>query len=152
MSSTLRLLVSRHNLWNSILPNCIPVPAIIYIDKWGRRPMLLFGTIFMGFWLYLVGGLQGRFGHWGEIDGSGQCLYMLLANWIQKISLAVWIISDNDAATKAIIVCSYLFVCRYINHQPSMLQFHWVLPQFRYYHGSCILDVPCRTGNSSSMH
>jgi hypothetical protein len=46
------------------------VPAIIYIDKWGRRPMLLAGTMFMGFWLFLVGGLQGRFGHWGEIGGS----------------------------------------------------------------------------------
>ena len=46
------------------------VPAIIYIDRWGRRPMLLAGTLAMGFWLYLVGGLQGRFGDWGELDGK----------------------------------------------------------------------------------
>lgn len=43
----------------------VTVPAIIYIDKWGRRPMLIIGTLLMGFWLMLVGGLQGRFGDWG---------------------------------------------------------------------------------------
>ena len=73
------------------------VPAIIYIDKWGRRPMLLIGTLLMGFWMYLVGGLQGRFGHWGTTEGS---------------SSPVWVIDNNQAATKAVIVCSYLFVCR----------------------------------------
>ena len=46
------------------------IPAIIYIDRWGRRPMLLIGTFLMGFWLMLVGGLQGGFGHWGTVDGS----------------------------------------------------------------------------------
>ena len=46
------------------------IPAIIYIDKWGRRPMLLIGTFLMGFWLMLVGGLQGGFGQWGEVDGA----------------------------------------------------------------------------------
>jgi hypothetical protein len=69
------------------------VPAIIYIDRWGRRPMLLIGTLLMGFWLSLVGGLQGHFGDWGIVDGS-----------------RVWVINGHQAATKAIIVCSYLFV------------------------------------------
>jgi len=69
------------------------VPAIMYIDKWGRRPMLVIGTLLMGFWLSLVGGLQGHFGHWGEVDGS-----------------RVWVITGHPAVTKAIIVCSYLFV------------------------------------------
>ena len=32
--------------------------------------MLLAGTFFMGFWLMLVGGLQGGFGQWGEVSGS----------------------------------------------------------------------------------
>lgn len=48
------------------------VPAIIYIDRWGRRPMLLAGTMLMGFWLMLVGGLQGRFGRWGAVEGSSR--------------------------------------------------------------------------------
>jgi len=55
--------------------------------------MLVIGTLLMGFWLSLVGGLQGRFGEWGVVDGS-----------------RVWVITGHEAATKAIIVCSYLFV------------------------------------------
>ena len=80
-----------------VLNVAMTVPAIIYIDKWGRRPMLLAGTLLMGFWMFLVGGLQGRYGHWDVAEGSGK---------------RQWMISDNDAATKAVIVCSYLFVCR----------------------------------------
>ncbi|KAM6494694.1 General substrate transporter [Amanita muscaria] len=79
-----------------VLNVAFTVPAIIYIDKWGRRPMLLAGTLLMGFFLYLVGGLQGRFGQWGTVGGS-----------------SVWVINDNPAATKAIIVCSYFFVCSF---------------------------------------
>ncbi|KAF5372329.1 hypothetical protein D9615_009264 [Tricholomella constricta] len=84
------------------------VPAIIYIDKWGRRPMLIAGTLAMGFWLSLVGGLQGRFGAWGEIDGT-----------------PIWLVSDNEAATKAIIVCSYFFVCSFAI---SMGPVSWTYP------------------------
>ncbi|KAH9950699.1 general substrate transporter [Amylocystis lapponica] len=79
-----------------VLNVVLTIPAIVYIDKWGRRPMLLIGTLLMGFWLMLVGGLQGRYGDWGDVDGS-----------------RVWVITGNQAATKAIIVCSYLFVCSF---------------------------------------
>ena len=77
------------------LTNHSLVPAIIYIDKWGRRPMLLVGTLLMGFWMFLVGGVQGRFGEWSDASGS-----------------RVWVITGNETATRAVIVCSYLFVCR----------------------------------------
>ncbi|PFH49846.1 hypothetical protein AMATHDRAFT_75960 [Amanita thiersii Skay4041] len=79
-----------------VLNVAFTVPAILFIDKWGRRPMLLAGTLLMGFWLYVVGGLQSRFGDWGDVDGS-----------------RVWVILNNEAATKAIIVCSYFFVCSF---------------------------------------
>jgi len=52
----------------------------------------------MGFWMFLVGGIQGRFGHWGDPDPTGR---------------QVWVIDGNMAATKAVIVCSYLFVCSF---------------------------------------
>ena len=57
--------------------------------------MLLVGTLLMGFWMFLVGGIQARFGEWSNASGSN-----------------VWIIANNQAATKAVIVCSYFFVCR----------------------------------------
>ncbi|KAG6379731.1 general substrate transporter [Boletus reticuloceps] len=72
------------------------VPAIIYIDRWGRRPLLIIGSTFMGFFLCLVGGLQGGYGEWGTVNGS-----------------AVWVITNHPAVTKAIIVCSYLCVCSF---------------------------------------
>jgi len=79
-----------------VLNVAFTVPAIIYIDKWGRRPMLLVGTLLMGFWMFLVGGIQARFGEWSDASGSN-----------------VWVIANNQAATKAVIVCSYFFVCSF---------------------------------------
>jgi len=79
-----------------VLNVVMTVPAIMYIDKWGRRPLLLIGTLFMGFWLFLVGGLQGSMGHWELIGGS-----------------RVWVITGHQAGTKGIIVCSYFFVCSF---------------------------------------
>ncbi|KAF4563676.1 hypothetical protein EYR36_002914 [Pleurotus pulmonarius] len=76
--------------------NPLQVSAIYYIDRWGRRPMLLIGTCLMGSCLLLVGGLYARFGHWGVVDGS-----------------PVWIVESNSAATKAIIMCYYLFICSF---------------------------------------
>ncbi|QRW20714.1 Sugar (and other) transporter [Rhizoctonia solani] len=68
------------------------IPAIIFIDKWGRRPMLLIGLAFMSFWLFLVGGLQGGYGNWGTSTTGDR----------------VWVIEGHDSVTKGIIVCSYL--------------------------------------------
>ncbi|THV04250.1 hypothetical protein K435DRAFT_851074 [Dendrothele bispora CBS 962.96] len=49
--------------------------------------MLVLGTLFMGFFLYIIGGLQARFGHWGIFDNSN-----------------VWLIEGHDSATKGIII------------------------------------------------
>ncbi|KZW04136.1 general substrate transporter [Exidia glandulosa HHB12029] len=83
---------------NYVLNVALTIPAIIYIDRWGRRPMLLIGLACMATFLYLVGGLQGGFGNWGTVEGE---------------SKPVWVISDNDSVTKAVIVMSYLFVCSF---------------------------------------
>ncbi|KAF8310974.1 glucose transporter [Clavulina sp. PMI_390] len=72
------------------------VPAIIYIDKWGRRPMMILGFGGMSFWLWLVGGLQGGFGHWGSVDGS-----------------TTWVVVNHTSVSHAIEACSYLFVCTF---------------------------------------
>ncbi|KAF8555782.1 general substrate transporter [Imleria badia] len=72
------------------------IPAIIYIDRWGRRPLLIIGSTLMGFFLCLVGGLQGAYGEWGSVNNS-----------------RVWVITNNQPVTKAIILCSYLCVCSF---------------------------------------
>lgn len=82
---------------NYVLNVVLTIPAIIFIDRWGRRPLLLGGFGFMGFFLMLVGGLQGKFGSWIDLDGS-----------------QVWSIpSDKGSVTKGVIVCSYLAVCSF---------------------------------------
>ncbi|KAL1751284.1 general substrate transporter [Schizophyllum commune] len=72
------------------------IPAIIYIDRWGRRPMLVAGTFFMSLFLFLVGGLQGGYGGWADLDGE-----------------RTWIIQGNDSVRNAVIVMSYFFVCSF---------------------------------------
>jgi len=79
-----------------VLNVAFTVPAILYIDKWGRRPMLLIGTFLMALFLFIVGALQGHFGRWGIVDDA-----------------RVWRIDGHGAITRAVIVCSYLFVCTF---------------------------------------
>jgi MFS family permease len=102
------------------------IPAILYIDRWGRRPMLLFGTVIMAFFLFLVGALQGHYGKWGTVDDS-----------------RVWLITGHGAVTRGVIVCSYLFVCTFV-HPPCRIYYSMLTtPQICYYHGPRFLDVPC---------
>ncbi|KDR84667.1 hypothetical protein GALMADRAFT_111906 [Galerina marginata CBS 339.88] len=93
-----------------VLNVVLTVPPLIFMDKWGRRPMLLIGTLFMGFWMFLVGGIQGRFGHWAVPDRGGP---------------AAWVITGHSAATKAVIVCSYFFVATY---SLTMGPVNWTYP------------------------
>ncbi|KAG5339837.1 hypothetical protein C0989_003346 [Termitomyces sp. Mn162] len=90
--------------FTDVIQSWFLVPAIFYIDKWGRRPMLVIGTLLMGFWLCLVGGLQARFGHWGPVDGDSTSLpYGVDIKSLMIIFKAIWLVTGHDAATKAII-------------------------------------------------
>ncbi|KAF8482460.1 general substrate transporter [Russula ochroleuca] len=91
-----------------VLNVAFTVPAILYIDKWGRRPMLLVGTILMAFFLFVVGILQGLFGRWIVLDGA-----------------RVWVIHGHSSITKGVVVCSYLFVCSFAI---SMGPVSWTYP------------------------
>jgi len=79
-----------------VLNVAFTVPAIIWMDRWGRRPTLLIGLVLMAFFLFLVGGLQGGFGSLGIVDGS-----------------TVWVVAGHPNVTIGIIVASYLFVCSF---------------------------------------
>ncbi|KAG0055139.1 hypothetical protein BGZ83_009551 [Gryganskiella cystojenkinii] len=81
-----------------VLNVVMTIPAILYIDKWGRRPVLLIGSTFMALWMFLIGGLMGKYGEPDLLDGN---------------STTTWAIKSNDSASHAVIACSYLFVCSF---------------------------------------
>ncbi|KAF9315275.1 hypothetical protein BG003_003187 [Podila horticola] len=81
-----------------VLNVLMTIPAILYIDRWGRRPILLVGSTLMALWLFLIGGLMGRFGSATSFDGN---------------KTTTWAIQNNDPASHAVIACSYLFVCSF---------------------------------------
>jgi sugar porter (SP) family MFS transporter len=72
----------------------LTLPAILYVDKWGRRPTLLLGAFGMGVFLFVSGGLQARYGQRTTAPDSNLS----------------WQIMDNHPVSKAIVACSYLFV------------------------------------------
>ncbi|KAI1777020.1 high-affinity glucose transporter [Hypoxylon cercidicola] len=73
----------------------LTLPAIMYLDKIGRRPVLIFGSFFMMLLLSISGILQAMYGQ--PNDGRGS-------------SNITWIVADNKPASSAIVACSYLFV------------------------------------------
>ncbi|KAF8947867.1 hypothetical protein BGZ47_007535 [Haplosporangium gracile] len=81
-----------------VLNVVMTIPAILFIDRWGRRPVLLIGSTFMALWLFLIGGLMGRFG--GPTTSADN-------------KTTTWAIQNNDPASHAVIACSYLFVCSF---------------------------------------
>ncbi|TKY89543.1 hypothetical protein EX895_001328 [Sporisorium graminicola] len=72
------------------------VPALLYVDRWGRRPTLLVGTTLMTVWLFAVAGLMGQYGHYFPDSGN---------------SVVRWKV--EGPASKAVIACSYLFVASF---------------------------------------
>ncbi|CAK3979295.1 High-affinity glucose transporter [Lecanosticta acicola] len=75
------------------------VPGLIWIDRVGRRPMLLFGSTFMAIWLFANTGLLATY---GTDPGPGG------VNGIAEASVSI-----TGAPSKAVIACSYLFVASY---------------------------------------
>ena len=73
------------------------IPALLWLDKWGRRPLFLIGSLLMAIFLFISGGLQAGFGH-GEIMPN---------------SPITWVVDGNPAVSKAIVACSYLFVATF---------------------------------------
>lgn len=74
------------------------VPALLFVDRWGRRPTLLIGAALMMTWLFANAGLlktYGRPAHPGEYPSLSES----------------WHIQGKPA--KAVIACSYLFVASY---------------------------------------
>jgi len=73
------------------------VPTLLFIDKWGRRPLLLWGALLMALWLFIVGGVMGKYGNAvPEIQGNSNLTWQV-----------------TGPASKAVIACTYLFVATF---------------------------------------
>ena len=74
------------------------IPALIWVDRWGRRPTLLIGATFMMIWMYANAGIMATYGEVvpGGIDGTPQVSMRL-----------------HGAPAKGLIASTYLFVASY---------------------------------------
>ncbi|KAI1175654.1 general substrate transporter [Nemania sp. FL0916] len=76
----------------------LTLPAIIYLDRFGRRPAMIIGSFLMMIFLFISGGLQGGYGQ--PNDGSGS----------KDIT---WIVKDKPNVSKGVVAVSYLFVAAF---------------------------------------
>ena len=83
-----------------ILNVTLTLPAILYLDRFGRRPALLIGFGGMFIWLIISGSLQGAYGSSNPHTDPN----------LDAIS---WVIAGHPSVSKAVIACSYLFVCNF---------------------------------------
>lgn len=93
---------------------CLTVPALIWVDRWGRRRTLLLGAIGMMTFMYANGALMAVHGKPAPPGG------------INHITAESWEISGPPS--KAVIACTYLFVASYAiswyvhNHLPRIVK------------------------------
>ncbi|KAK4461940.1 MFS sugar transporter-like protein [Cladorrhinum samala] len=80
----------------------LTLPAIVYLDKWGRRPSLLLGSFGMMSWLFISGALQQYYGQPNTAETR-----------TPNNSDITWIVNDNRPVSSAIVACSYLFVATF---------------------------------------
>ncbi|KAE8133540.1 general substrate transporter [Aspergillus pseudotamarii] len=87
------------------------IPAILWLDRWGRRPTLLIGAALMATWMYANAGLMAAHGHAAPPGG------------LNGTPAESWEITGPPS--KAVIACTYLFVASYaITWGPAS----WVYP------------------------
>ena len=87
------------------------VPALLYVDRWGRRPTLLIGAALMMTWLFANGGLLVSYGHYAGPEG------------VDHTPAASY--SVTGPPSKAVIACSYLFVASFA---PTWGPVSWIYP------------------------
>lgn len=85
-----------------VLNVALTLPAIVYLDRFGRRPSMLIGSFLMMSLLFVVGALQKSYG----VPNKGALI-------TSKNSDISWIINNNQPVSKAIVAMTYLFVCTF---------------------------------------
>ncbi|KAJ5611170.1 hypothetical protein N7510_007889 [Penicillium lagena] len=86
------------------------VPALIWVDRWGRRPTLLIGAALMMTWMFANAGIMANY---GVVVPGG-------INKTPEESMRL-----HGAPAKALIACTYLFVASYA---PTWGPVSWVYP------------------------
>lgn len=86
------------------------VPALIWLDRWGRRKTLIIGAFLMMVWMFSNAGILGGTGTYIPPE----------ARSTQEVSMEV---AGSNA--KALIACTYLFVASYA---PTWGPVSWVYP------------------------
>ncbi|UNI22845.1 high affinity glucose transporter, variant 2 [Purpureocillium takamizusanense] len=80
----------------------LTLPAILFLDKWGRRPSLVIGSFLMMTYLFISGALQHHYGRPNTMATA--------TPGNMDIS---WVVVGNRGASWAIVVSSYLFVATF---------------------------------------
>lgn len=86
------------------------IPALLFVDRWGRRPTLIIGAFFMMVWMFTNAGLLGGY---GVVVPGG-------VGGIPEESMSL-----SGTPAKALIACTYLFVASYA---PSWGPVSWIYP------------------------
>jgi len=90
------------------------IPALLFVDRWGRRPTLLVGAALMMTWLFANAGI---FATYGTVPAPGE-----FASEAESIKI-------TGAPSKAVIACTYLFVASYA---PTWGPVSWIYPSELY--------------------
>ena len=88
------------------------VPALIWLDRWGRRRTLMAGSSLMALWMILLSAVLATRGHANNPAEHGQA------------SSITWVVNDK-ATGKAVIAFTYLFVASYA---PTVGPVSWAYP------------------------
>lgn len=73
------------------------LPAILFIDRWGRRPTLILGAFGMMSLLFVSGSIQAAYGQPNTTPGAA----------------VTWHLVNKPSQAKAIVAVSYLFVATF---------------------------------------
>ncbi|OAQ66318.1 sugar porter (SP) family MFS transporter [Pochonia chlamydosporia 170] len=86
------------------------IPALLWVDRWGRRPTLLVGSVLMATWMYANAGILASY---AEIIPGG-------INNVAAQSMKL-----TGAPAKGLIACTYLFVASFA---PTWGPVSWIYP------------------------
>lgn len=111
----------------------LTLPAIIFLDRWGRRPPLVIGAFMMMTWLFISGKYPGpsypilipfprKTKTGSSMSNRTRDTGALQQHYGQPNTEETqtpqnedisWIVNNNPAVSKAVVACSYLFVATF---------------------------------------